>query len=168
MTSDYITIPLSKYGKNRGKYEAIIDSEDAILAGLNWSVCHSKSTYYAKGVYNGNHISLHREVLARKLGRVLLPHEQVDHINMRGWDNRRDNLRLANNNQNMMNRKKLKSNTSGEKGIDWYKKYNKWRVRITVNGKPIHIGYFILLEDAKKAWKKAAEKYHKEFTNYGD
>lgn len=168
MPQDYITVPLSKYGKHRGKFTAIVDPIDADLANLNWSVSHSKTTHYAKGVHNGKHKALHREVLARKLERTLLSHEQVDHINMLGWDNRRENLRLASNGQNMMNRKRLSSNTSGVKGIDWYKKYNKWRARITVDGQPIHIGYFDSLTDAKTAWKKAAKKYHKEFANHGD
>ncbi len=46
-----ITIPLSKQGKNKGKYEAIVDDVDADLARLNWS-CDIKSTIYAIRIVN--------------------------------------------------------------------------------------------------------------------
>ena len=49
--------------------------------------------------------------------------------------------------------------------MSWYKKYEKWRVRIQVNNKDILIGYFNDKEDAIKARKQAEIKYFGEFRN---
>jgi len=53
-----------------------------------------------------------------------------------------------------------KNNTTGYTGISIVN--NKYRVRIQVNKKPIHIGYFNTLDDAIKARKIAEEKYFKQ------
>ena len=42
-------------------------------------------------------------------------------------------------------------NTSCVKGVSWFKRDMKWRVRIGVNEKQIHIGYYDNIEDAIQA-----------------
>ena len=54
----------------------------------------------------------------------------------------------------------MKNNKTSHTGISIVN--NKYRVRIQVNKKPIHIGYFDTLEDAIKARKIAEEKYFKQ------
>lgn len=88
---------------------------------------------------------------------------EVDHINRNTLDNRRSNLRLVTRSENLMNRGLLKSNTSNVKGVSWHKHHQKWIVRIQAYRKPIFIGYFKDVENAKKAYAKAAKKYHGEF-----
>lgn len=88
---------------------------------------------------------------------------QIDHINGDRSDNRITNLRLATNGQNMANRRIQKHNTSGVKGVCWFKPYGKWRVRVKDNGRERHIGYFDRIEDAAAAYREAAAKYHGEF-----
>lgn len=46
-------------------------------------------------------------------------HEQVDHINHDGLDNRKENLRIVTNSQNGMNRRLTSANTSGYKGVSF-------------------------------------------------
>ena len=54
--------------------------------------------------------------------------------------------------------KTSKRNTSGVKGVTWYKPFNKWCARIRCAGTDYHLGYYDLLEDAIKARKLAEEK----------
>lgn len=89
--------------------------------------------------------------------------QEVDHINGNGLDCRRGNLRLCTKSENQRNRRPNQNGTSGYKGVGWYKKYNCWRVRIQVNGKKQHIGYFDNEIDAATAYDNAAKQLHGEF-----
>jgi hypothetical protein len=89
----------------------------------------------------------------------------VDHINNNKKDNRLENLRFVSSSENSMNRKISNRNTSGIKGITFYKKYNKYRVRITINNKEKFIGYYKTLEEATIARKKTANELFGEFTH---
>jgi len=94
------------------------------------------------------------------------PVEHVDHINGVRDDDRWCNLREATNAENTRNKKKHSNNTSGFKGVYLKKDRNKWGARITVNGDQIHLGYFDDINDANKAYRLAANKYHGEFACY--
>jgi hypothetical protein len=87
----------------------------------------------------------------------------IDHINNNATDNRLENLRYATSSENNHNARIRKDNTSGVKGISF--ECNKYRVRITINNKKKHIGYFKTLEEAKEARKKIANELFGEFTN---
>jgi acetylornithine deacetylase/succinyl-diaminopimelate desuccinylase-like protein len=65
-----------------------------------------------------------------------------------------------------MNRKPNKTGVSIYKGVQWNNQRGKWKVRIRVRGKSIHVGYFKSEVNAAQAYNFAAEKYHKEFANY--
>lgn len=88
------------------------------------------------------------------------PTDQVDHINRIKDDNRFDNLRLVSNLENGHNKSIHKNNTSGVTGVDWYKQKKKWRARIRVNYKQIHLGLYGTIEEAKKARDNAKIKLH--------
>ena len=60
---------------------------------------------------------------------------------------------------NTYSTKTIGSNKTGHSGISISN--NKFRARIQLNGKPIHLGYFNSLEQAIKARKEAEEKYFK-------
>ena len=79
---------------------------------------------------------------------------QIDHINEIKDDNRIENLRLATNQTNQWNRKKVK-------GYTWAKDRKKWRARIGLNSKHIRLGSFKTELEARHAYLKAKEKYHK-------
>ena len=85
--------------------------------------------------------------------------EQIDHINHIRNDNRWINLRPANNPLNRLTQTLRIDNSSGFTGVVWFKRYSKWRARITINGKEKHLGYFIEKGDAITARKKANIKY---------
>jgi hypothetical protein len=88
------------------------------------------------------------------------PELRIDHINRDGLDNRLSNLRLATSKENSENRSVGRNNKSGHPGVDWSKKLKKWRARITVNYKGIHLGYFLNIEDAINAYKESAACLH--------
>lgn len=148
---------------------SVIDEIDAELAVSNWCASHSPTTYYVLRHVPDGHgvIALHRVILARMLGRELLPTEFVDHIDGNGLNNRRSNLRLATKSQNMMNQGARKDNTSGYKGVRWDKERKKWLAQIRINGVNKHLGRFSSKEEAYHAYCEAAKHYHGDFANPG-
>jgi hypothetical protein len=83
-----------------------------------------------------------------------------DHKNGNGLDNRRLNLRLANQYQQACNRRKrIDAKTSQYKGVYFSTGAKKWVAKI--NGK--HIGYFPSETGAALAYNEYAQNLHGEF-----
>ncbi len=87
------------------------------------------------------------------------PKEQIDHINGNRSDNRICNLRDASSGENGRNRKRQNDNKTGVSGVTWSNAHLKWRARIHVNGKRLHLGYYENIEDAIAVRKEAEAKY---------
>ena len=75
---------------------------------------------------------------------------EIDHIDGNPANNRLENLRCVPHSENLRNRAKLRSNTSGSNGVAWLPERKKWRARSFVGGSK-HLGYFDAREDAEKA-----------------
>lgn len=155
-----IEIPLSKQGKHKGKYVAIVDDCDSDLALLRWVAHINKSGIYA--IRNPG-ILIHRVILEKSLGRKLKKGEYVDHINHNGLDNRRENLRLANATQNNANKRIAKNNKTGYKGVSWDKARKKYLAYIEINGESIWLGRF---ETAEVAYLVYCDKAKELFGEY--
>ncbi len=80
----------------------------------------------------------------------------IDHINGEGNDNRLVNLREVNHSTNMRNRKLSANNGSGANGVDICN--GRYRSRINLEGRSIHIGMFDTLAEAICARKARAAK----------
>jgi len=91
------------------------------------------------------------------------PKHQIDHIDNRKLNNRWNNLRLATNSQNNMNKGLRSDNSSGHKGVHWDSWKGKWKAEIYVSGKKISLGVYVDKEEAAKAYTEASLKYHGEF-----
>lgn len=102
-----------------------------------------------------NIILLHRFILDAPKG-VLVDHKDLDRLN-----NRKDNLRLCNQSQNMYNKPVLDRNKCGIKGL-YYNGFS-WTASINCDGKKLHIGSFSSIEDAIDAYNKKATEVAGEF-----
>lgn len=81
----------------------------------------------------------------------------IDHINTDGLDNRRSNLRVANQTQNTANTRLRLTSKSGYKGVSLQtRSSSRWVAQIRVGGKQLHIGTFSSPEDAARAYDAAA------------
>lgn len=153
-------------------YVAIVDDEDSDLADFNWYAHIQKDFPYAcrKPSHPPGHKQtasfLHRVVLERMLGRALVKGELCDHRDGDTMNNRHDNLRLATPQQNVANRRKCHSNTSGFKGVTWNKNCQKWQSGINHNRKHIHLGLFLTPEAAHEAYKQKASELFGEFARF--
>jgi hypothetical protein len=93
----------------------------------------------------------------------ILPDSDIDHINRNKSDNRIENLRLASPSENGGNQDLSVRNKSGYKGVSWCKRLCKWKVKIKVRGKSIHLGYFNDILEASESYNTAAIKHFNEF-----
>lgn len=91
-------------------------------------------------------VSLHRYLMQPSESMV------VDHINGDASDNRKSNLRVCSQKENMLNQHKVK-------GFSFKSKLNKWQAYIGYNGKTIHLGYYKTADEAKAARREAELKY---------
>lgn len=147
-----LNIPLTK-GKN-----AVIDecSKDTVSRYI-W---HFDGKYAATNtVVNGKRkkIRMHRLLLDAPSGL------DIDHINGDRLDNRLTNLRVCTRSQNLRNQGLRSNNSSGYRGITYYKPYKKWAAQIYIDGKNKRIGYFDDLASAVDAYNEDAKKYYKNF-----
>jgi hypothetical protein len=88
----------------------------------------------------------------------------ADHINHDTLDNRLENLRIASRAEQVFNRRKSTSNTTGFKGVFRITKSAKFRAAIKVKDKQIHLGWRDTAEAAyRELYVPAVLKYHGEF-----
>lgn len=135
----------------RNDLYVIIDDEDVeLVSQYNWYL----HTYgYVSATINCKKVLMHRLLMGN-------PSLDVDHINGDRLDNRRENLRLATRSQNLANRKLNKNNTTGYRGVSFYR--GRWRATV---GKEL-VGYFKTKEAAVKARTEAACKKYGEFARF--
>lgn len=118
---------------------------------------HRTGRWYAGAYIDQKYIRFHRFLMNAP------DHLQVDHINLKKYDNRKSNLRFATHKENKRNSGLQSNNTSGVKGARYYKARSKYVARIKVNGKDIHLGYYSTLIEASAAYDQAAIYYFGEF-----
>lgn len=135
--NSFIEIPLTQ------NFTTLVDQEDEDVGYIGWYTQNQGNWVYArKKIRDSSNkrivIYLHRIIMERMLNRSLSKEEWVDHINHNGLDNRRHNLRLATNSQNLQNARKSITNSSGFKGVSWHKKKKEvgctnsqeWKIKV--------------------------------------
>lgn len=143
---------------------ALVDDEDfEPLTQYRWYAHRGCHTFYADRKQRINvppyqkSLTMHRELLQALSG------QEVDHIDGDGLNNQRANLRLATTSQNQSNRAMLPNNTSGRRGVSWHRRDRRWRAAIGQGNKVVHLGLFIDLDDAARAYDLAARSLFGEF-----
>lgn len=124
---------------------------------------HTHSRGYSTISLDRKSYLIHRIVWVYHNGDNLKINKFIDHIDENKRNNRIENLRIANNGQNMQNRDKQKNNKSGYKGVCWNKCSKKWHAQISCKGVKHSIGFFKTKVDAAIAYNDAAKKLHKGF-----
>lgn len=117
------------------------------------------------------HIAIDRTVFAaHRLAWLYVygawPSGQLDHRNLNKLDDRIENLRPATRQQNSANRPVLRNNRLGVKGVSItprVRRPQRYRARIRVDNRLIHLGYFSTPEQASEAYRLAAVKHFGEF-----
>lgn len=180
------TIAILVTRRNGVRLKVLIDTDDLErLQKIKMSIyCRYKKSidnYYVQFNYAshgpGSKVSLHRFIMNPPRDLV------VDHINHNTLDNRKINLRVVTAAENNRNRKvknsciaktdgnkKSNKNKSSSKAINnkppeikpglnvtWDKERNKWRAKVKLDNKNIHIGRY----DTKDGAVRAVEKFYK-------
>ena len=138
------------------KYTLVDDEDYDNLNQFRWSL--NSNNYVSRyGYLNGKKtfITLHRYLMNPPKGM------QVDHVNGDRLNNQTFNLRVCTQSQNCTNRKASKIPNSGYRGVE--KHGDRWRSRIKINQKHIHLGVFDTKEEAALAYNKAAMAYFGEY-----
>lgn len=142
--------------------DVYIDKEDiSLVMKYKWGLTKG---HVATSDKDNKTIYLHRLIMGceRYDGTV------IDHIDGNPLNNRKENLRICTQQQNVFNHKVAKNNTSGITGVSWDKTRNKWVAQIVYNNKNYHLGRYNNKQDAINARINAELKYYKEFSIYYD
>jgi hypothetical protein len=168
------TWPLMWYRRRTCGY----DFRKISLGEGQWTIVDSKDYYrlmdYKWWVHgNGTNLYAARTAITAELrSRIIYLHRQimdppptllVDHRNTDSLDNRRANLRLATQVQNMQNRRKRKNTSSRFIGVHFDKQRLRWSVHIRHNGRKLWLGRFTDEISAARVYDKAAKEYFGEF-----
>lgn len=123
---------------------ALLDRDDYDrLCVYRWTVKKGRKTFYAsRHVGEGTYELLHHAVI----GEVPALPYVVDHINANGLDNRRSNLQIITNAENIRRAAKPDAGVYRTRN-----KTNPWKAEVTIDYKSIHVGYFPTKDEAIKA-----------------
>lgn len=148
-------IPLTQ-----GQFTLVDVSDYERLSKFKWYAQydpHVRSYYAVRGY--PKRIRMAREIMNAPVG------VDVDHKSRITTDNRKRNLRLANDSQSCCNRGIFSNSKSGYKGV--HKVGNRWRAAIQVSKKRINLGCFSTPELAYASYCEAAPRVQKEFACLG-
>lgn len=147
----YIKIHLTK-GKS-----TIVDWNMRHLKNYRWH--HHGAGYAAHGLKQCEGgpgiVLLHHCIIGKPLGKL-----KIDHIDNNPLNNRRDNLRIVTNRENMSNQKKKKEGkyTSKFVGVSFNKRDKKWESSIEINNKSVCLGKFYIEIEASEKYQEALKK----------
>lgn len=133
------------------EYCAVIDAEylpKVLSADASWYICTHKNLMRVWGYFRGQE-KYKYQLLYRFILELTPDDGLVDHINGNPLDNRKENLRVVNQRENMQNVHKMRSdNSTGVRGVSRARN-GKYIVRLRIpNGPYKHYGTFGSLTEA--------------------
>ena len=140
--------------KKYGSVETLLDDDDyeLVIKYWKWQVTKNRNHIYVQKRINNKLVYLHRLILN-------FPKGYVDHINHDTLDNRKSNLRIATNSDNLRNGNLRINNKTGINGVYFDKSRNKYLASIKVNYKKIFIGRYNTLEEAREKIEEKRKEY---------
>lgn len=144
---------MKKIKLTRGKYTIVDDEDFEYLSQFKWQFDGNYAGRSLKGRGNGR-IRMHNELTIKKPGHV------VDHINKDKLDNRKSNLRIVTQSNNMQNINLPSNNKSGILNVHFDNIRKKYRAKKRFNNKFYEIGRFDTIEECKKALDNFMKKLH--------
>ena len=148
------TIPVRQSNKL-----AIVDDEDYDrLMQFNWRAVSKERTVlrnYWVGLRTRS-VSMASEVMKN-------PSQMYDHIDRNAFNNQKNNLRPATQQQNCFNRPKGAGCSSQYKGVSWKKNLKKWAAQIKYEQRAIYLGCYQTEVEAAKVYDAKAKELFGEF-----
>lgn len=122
---------------------------------------------YRAGKFLGQPVLAHRVIWKLMTGEE--PPE-IDHDDGNKANNRWSNLQASTHTENMKNKQRYRSNSSGCAGVQWHKQHRKWVAGIGRGSTYQFLGLFDHLDDAIRARKSAERKagYHRNHGRNGN
>lgn len=134
---------------------ALVDDEDfEYLSKFTW---YAHTTGYVTTSIKGKTILMHRFIMQPKKNFI------IDHRNRNKLDNRKINLRICSQSQNLSYKIKSEGTTSIYNGVHYDKDRNKWSATIKINKSNVFIGRFDKQRHAAIARDIWAKELHGEF-----
>lgn len=151
-------------GVTKKGQEFLFDEEDwDVIQHFSWFSTTKGYINTSDRTFDVQLIPMHRMVLHAED-----PKQHIDHINGNPSDNRKSNLRVCTQQQNLWNQPARTNNISGYKGVYPNKRRTRWKATIKVNYENIYLGQYDTKEQAALAYNQAAIKYHGEFAKLNE
>ena len=133
------------------EHATLVDARDEhLLYARRWYMLgRMRRTRYVAATVGKSHVYLHRLIARARAGQV------VDHINRDSLDNRRANLRLCTQRENIQN--SAGRGVSSYRGVCWHRARRKWTAAIGGLGRRRWLGYFAEEIEAALAYDAAAD-----------
>lgn len=151
----------------QGKVTVVDDDVYEWASQHKWfAIYHHDNWYAVRNVRIEGALSRNKRQIIERLHRVIVGAvrgQKTDHKDGDGLNNRRYNLRVCTQTQNLRNQKLRRSNTTGYKGVVYDKATDKFRAQIGVDGRKIALGSFESPAEAARSYDAAAIKYFGEF-----
>jgi hypothetical protein len=142
-----------------GKYGGVSlvdDGDFDFLSQFSWH--QTGSGYAARSIRTGPDttevIFMHQLIFPNYIKGI----HEIDHKDRDKLNNTRDNLIITSKSGNQHNRSTREDSTSGYSGVNRHTD-GRWRARIQINNKRIHLGLFDTPEEASVAVEKERAKY---------
>ena len=143
----------------QGMYALVSDMDFARLNKFKWRLLWLPKTgkwYAIRSGPNGN-IYMHDEIAKPPAGL------EVHHRNTFGLDNQRRNLKKVTRSQHLQHRRLLSDNSSGYRGVSFFKNTRSWRAQIQKDHELVYLGSFKSPIDAALAYDRAARRLYGAF-----
>ena len=147
------------YNPDNGEFRWVKIPRGARRDGVCGTIHTDRRGYRSRIISAGGYSYKAHRIAWFKVYGLPIPKE-IDHVDGDGTNNAIKNLRASDSSKNKRNRHMQSNNVSGFTGVRRHSNGNGWIAAIQVNGKSIHLGYFMNLEEAIRARVSAEQKYN--------